>query len=491
MRRREFLAAGSACLVAPLLGAAEPREGVKRPNILYILTDQWRASATGYEGDPNVKTPNLDKLEKESLNFSNAVSVCPVCTPHRASLMTGRFPTSTGMFLNDAYLPDGERCIAEVLSEAGYATGYIGKWHLDGHGRDAFVPPERRQGWQYWKAAECEHNYRHSHYYANESPEKRYWEGDYDAFPQTRDAQKYIREHAGGTRPFALLVSYGGPHPPHPLAPEAYKDMYPPREIQLPPNVPQNMKAVARKAAQGFYAHCTALDKCVGDLLKTLEETGIVENTIFVFTSDHGETLGSHNVIPRMKQVPWSVSSRVPFLLRYPAAHGKKGRVIKTPLNTPDIFPTLTALAGVKTPENVEGEDLSALIIGQTGEMDRAALFMNVSPFSIRPSYRKPYRAIQTATHTYVRGLEGPWLLYDNVKDPDQLHNLVPEPEQAELVAALDARLQERLDAVGDAFHPGKWYLREWGYDVEAQSQALPMNPAAPDAAQAPKRKAQ
>ena len=155
-------------LLAPLaaLHAAEPSKRKPRPNIVYLLADQWRASATGYAGDPNVRTPNLDRLAREGLNFRNAVSVCPVCTPYRAALMTGRFPTSTGMFLNDAHLPEGELCMAEIFRQAGYVTAYIGKWHLDGHGREAYIPPDRRQGWEYWKAAECDHTYNHSHYYS-------------------------------------------------------------------------------------------------------------------------------------------------------------------------------------------------------------------------------------------------------------------------------------------------------------------------------------
>src|SRR5690554_4633373 len=165
----------------------------KRPNIVFILADQWRASALGYAGDPNVATPNLDRLAKESLNFRNAVSVCPVCTPYRASLLTGRYPTSTGMFLNDANLPESELCIAEVLQNSGYKTGYIGKWHLDGHGRKGYIPPERRKGFEYWKVAECDHNYNHSHYYSGHSKEMRYWDG-YDVFAQTKDASQFILE---------------------------------------------------------------------------------------------------------------------------------------------------------------------------------------------------------------------------------------------------------------------------------------------------------
>ncbi len=102
-------------------------EGAPKPNIVYLLADQWRASATGYAGDPNVQTPNLDRLAEQGINFRNAVAVCPVCTPYRAALMTGRYPTTTGMFLNDLYLPAEERTFAEIFRDAGYATGYIGK----------------------------------------------------------------------------------------------------------------------------------------------------------------------------------------------------------------------------------------------------------------------------------------------------------------------------------------------------------------------------
>ncbi|MCU0789340.1 MAG: sulfatase [Verrucomicrobia bacterium] len=397
-------------LVLPLLVAQLPTwsaVGATRPNIVYLLADQWRASATGYAGDPNVKTPNLDRLAQESQNFCNAVSVLPVCTPHRAALMTGRYPTSTGMFLNDAHLPDEELCMAEILGAAGYATAYIGKWHLDGHGRECYIPPERRQGWQYWKAAECDHNYNHSHYYTGDSDEKLYWEG-YDAFAQTRDAQQYLRDHAAHGRPFILMTAYGVPHFPHKTAPEKYKAMYPPDKIQLPPNVPPAMETRARQEAQGYYAHCTALDQCIGDLLSTLTETGLATNTLVVFTSDHGESLGSHGVPPTQKQVAWSESAQVPLLMRVP---GIAARTVTTPITTPDILPTLLALSGVTIPKSVEGEDLSPLLHSGR-DADRAALYMCVSPFARNVPREKlsEYRAIRTSRYSYVRGLQGPWL---------------------------------------------------------------------------------
>lgn len=434
----------------------------KMPSIVFVLTDQWRAAATGYNGDPNVKTPHLDALASEALDFQNAVSVCPVCTPYRAALMTGRFPTTSGMFLNDAYLPPDELCMAEIFAAAGYDTGYIGKWHLDGHGRHNYIPPERRQGWDYWKAAECDHNYNHSHYYTGRSDTKRFWKG-YDAFAQTRDAQQFISDHAAGDKPYVLVLSYGSPHFPHHTAPERFQAMYPPEEIELPPNVPQRQRARAKKESQGYYAHCTALDQCIGDLLKTIEESGDADETIVVFTSDHGEMMGSHDCRPWMKHVPYSEAAQVPFLLRYPGVYGREGRQVETPLTTVDILPTLLGLAGIEIPARIEGEDLSLSLREKEGAADRAALYMGVAPWV---HDKTEYRAIRTRRYTYVRNLEGPWMLYDDSEDRFQMNNLVGDAEHSDLVDELDTRLQSELRRIGDGFHPAEWYIAEWGFDV-------------------------
>ena len=453
----------AALLLASLsvLQAAEP---ATKPNIVILLTDQWRATATGYAGDPNVKTPALDRLAAECIRFRNAVSVCPVCTPYRAALMTGRWPTSTGMFLNDLYLPERELCMAQILKQAGYTTAYIGKWHLDGHGRGSYIPSDRRKGWEYWKAAECDHSYNHSHYYAGTSNEKKFWDG-YDAFAQTKDAREYIRQHARQGHPFALMVSYGPPHFPHDTAPQAYKELYPPERIRLPPNVPEAIRKKAQREAQGYYAHCTALDKCVSDVLSELNETGLEKKTIVVFSADHGEMMGSHGCPPSMKQQPWDEAAHVPLLVRYPAAHGHHGRVVQTAVTTPDILPTLLGLADVAIPATIEGEDLSPLIRGGPEQPDRAALYMGVAPFA-GSGFNKEYRAIRTGQSTYIRDLQGPWLLFDDEKDPYQLKNLVAAPEYATLRRQLDDRLQATLRKIGDPFRPAAYYIKQWGLKV-------------------------
>jgi arylsulfatase A-like enzyme len=188
-----------------------------RPNVVFVLADQWRASATGYAGDPNVKTPNLDGLARESVNFVNGVSGMPVCSPCRASLITGQRATTHGIFLNDAHLADEAVTLAKVMRAAGYETGMIGKWHLNGRGRLSFIPRENRQGFEYWKVMECTHEYNDSFYYAD-GPDRLKWEG-YDAIAQTGDARKYIEQHAKGEKPFLLCLWWGPPHNPYGTAP--------------------------------------------------------------------------------------------------------------------------------------------------------------------------------------------------------------------------------------------------------------------------------
>jgi arylsulfatase A-like enzyme len=244
------------------------------------------------------------------------------------------------------------------------------------------------------------------------------------------------------------------------------------------------MKKRARQEAQGYYAHCTALDRCVGDLMATLAETGSEENTIVVFTSDHGEMLGSHGCPPSMKQVPWNESAHVPFLLRYPSIPAARGRVVNTPITTPDILPTLLGLAAVPIPKTVEGEDLSDLIRHGREAADRAALYMEIAPFGPREFLRE-YRAIRTSRYTYVRGLDGPWLLFDDEKDPYQMENLVGKPERLALEKDLDHRLYAELKKIGDDFRPARAYIEQWGFDV-APFGSVPYTPNAKT--QSPKR---
>jgi arylsulfatase A-like enzyme len=456
-----LLGPASAADLAPVSTIAVPR---KRPNLVFVFADQWRAQAAGYAGDPNARTPHLDALAYQSVNFRTAVSGCPVCCPYRASLLTGQYPLTHGVFLNDAPLDNRAVSIAQAYNSANYHTSYIGKWHLDGTHRTAFIPRKRRQGFQFWKALGCTHNYNNSAYYADDNIKLK-WDG-YDAIAQTREAQRYIRDHAPDG-PFALFLSWGPPHAPYHTAPEKYRAMFKPQDIILRPNVPEADRDKAQKALAGYYAHIAALDDCIGDLAQTLDETGIADETIFVFTSDHGDMLYSHG--GQKKQQPWDESIRVPFLLRYPAVLGPEGRVIDTPINTPDIMPTLLGLGGVEIPNTVEGMDFSNFLKGQADASDTVALISCPSPFGQWNRNRggREYRGVRTARYTYVRDLKGPWLLYDNIKDPYQLGNLCNQSAHAALQHELEQILDRKLKETRDKFRSGRDYIKQWDYSVD------------------------
>ncbi len=468
-------------------GSCQSIQDIEKPNVLFILVDQWRGSALGYAGDPNVKTPNLDEFAQEATNFTNAVSVCPVCTPYRASLMTGRYPTTTGMFLNDAYLPPEELCLAEVFKANGYSTGYIGKWHLDGHGRHDYTPPERRQGFDFWMALECSHEYNKMRYYENDSPEMKIWEG-YSPFALSKVSSNYIDSARIEEQPFFLFISFATPHFPHATAPEEYKTMYPPDQLKLNPNVPVEIHEQVKSELSGYYAHCSATDKAIGDLLDKIRIDQLMQNTIIIFTSDHGEVMGAHSLRIKQKQVPYIEAAGVPFLIHTPS-NTIQNMAVDFPITTPDISTTLLALAGIEIPASFEGEDFSSILRGDNLYGDRAALYMCVSPFSlIRPEFKKEYRAIKTNRFSYVRDIDGPWLLFDDVEDPFQMANLVKDSANTQIQLRLDHLLMQELKKIGDDFRPAETYLDEWGYEVTPNGH-IPYQMHNQGKVQSPKRK--
>jgi len=458
----------------------ETRRIMTHPNVVFVLVDQMRAQATGYAGNPDVRTPTLDRLASQSVNFVNAVSGHPVCCPYRASLMTGQYPLTHGVYINDVPLETDAPALAEVFAAHGYQTAYIGKWHLYGspdgaYGRRrAYIPKEHRLGFEYWKGFECNHDYMASPYFEDEDPDPKMWEG-YDALAQTRDACQYIRDRADEDAPFFLMLSWGPPHNPYDAVPERYAALYGDAEIGLRPNVPADrvdgtdLRTQATETLRGYYAHITALDDAVAQLLETLDACDLADDTLFIFTSDHGDMHGSQGV--RRKQVPWDESIRVPLLLRYPRGLGMEARKLYTPINTPDFMPSLLGLCNLPIPSTVEGRNYAALIAGEmdeAGAMDfTPAAFLNypVSFAMSRAQGLPAYRGIRTARYTYVCTTQGPWLLYDNAEDPYQMDNLCDDPAYGALQARLDQALQSWLVRLGDDFLPGQVYLERDGLD--------------------------
>ncbi|MCM8823025.1 MAG: sulfatase [Candidatus Omnitrophica bacterium] len=437
---------------------------MKHPNVVFVFADQMRGQATGYAGDPNAITPNLDKLAAESIVFTNAVAGCPVCSPYRASLVTGQYPHTHGIFLNDLHLQHKAVSIADAFDSAGYNTGWIGKWHIDGHGRTRFTPPERRQGFKFWRAVECCHDYNHSVYYAD-TDRKLYWNG-YDAIAQAQEAKRYI-ENYQDSKPFALFVSWGPPHDPYDEAPEQFKKLFSPEKLVLRKNVQADFEEKARQWLAGYYSHISALDYALGIILETIRKVKLEDETILIFTSDHGDMLGSQGEFA--KQRPWDESILVPFLLRYPGLFGKKRKIFSTPFNVPHIMPTLLSLCGIKIPETVEGKDFTKALCGIEKPPEKEAILSCYCPFGqwTRKQGGREYRGLRTERYTYVRDLKGPWLFYDNEKDPYQLNNLCNNPDYEKIQSELEVLLREKLQETKDEFRPGEYYIEKWGYSVD------------------------
>ena len=448
------------------------KPSTKSPNIVFIFADQWRAQATGYNGDPNCETPVLDQLVGESINVTHAVSGCPVCTPYRASLMTGQYPLTNGVYINDVELDKDCLSIAQVFGSAGYDSCYIGKWHIYGspdgkYGRrKAYVPREHQLGFDYWKGFECTHDYNDSFYYYGEDSTRRRWDG-YDAFAQCKDAAAYIREHRSADRPFIQIISLGPPHFPLHTAPEEYRNRYRDRSIELRPNVPEGMREAAQEDLRGYYAHIAALDDCLALVLEAIRESGLENDTILAFTSDHGDMGGSQGLKTQIKLVPWDESIRVPLLIRWPALHGGEGKEIALPIDAPDLMPTLLGLCGLQIPDTVEGHDFSPYLRGDVSpDGSEAALLSVPAEFAtMRTTGMSAYRGIRTVRYTYARNTTGPWLLYDNESDLYQMNNLVNRSGFADLQAQLDSTLAGRLSEMDDAFRDGSYYLERDGFD--------------------------
>jgi arylsulfatase A-like enzyme len=464
---------------------------MNKPNIVFIFADQWRYHSFGYTGNTDIQTPNIDAFAAESTNVSNAVSNCPVCSPYRASLMTGQYPLTHGVIVNDVPVRQSSPGFGTLFKQNGYDTAFIGKWHINGQGRMDKIPENRRFGFDYWKVLECSHNYINSAYYDQDAEELSYWEG-YDAYAQTDDAITYMENHrqknlkTGRGNPFLMVLSWGPPHAPPPYLwnspydqyPEDVAGIYDSEQLTTRENVPQDSILMAKQAMEGYYSHCTALDRSFGKIREYLAASGLKENTLIVFTSDHGDMLGSHGLWK--KQVPFEESIRIPLLMSAPEESGiPAGEFNEAVIEPQDILPTLLGITGIPVPEIIEGYDYSSYFRGQKSIADDCALLALYQPGGqwYRDSDGGPYgytgreyRGIRTVSHTYVIDRNGPWLLFDNISDPNQIHNLIHSAPSARLAASLDSRLKQLLKERKDSFSDGDSLVKSYGYTPEYAS---------------------
>ena len=470
---------GLAC-VTPAQAETKPEHDAPRPpNVIVIVADQLRYQSTGYGGDPRAITPNLDRLAGQGINFRQCVANTPVCSAWRASFLTGKYASSTGMVVNELRLNPNQDSIAHMFARGGYACNLIGKWHLwatnANHGQiqSAYVPPgPYRMGFDAFWAG---YNFNHENFkawYFRDSPEPQRIEGFGDAkFVDLACGQ--VREYAEQQKPFFIILALSAPHDPwtkHNIPPKWYERF---KNVDFPlpatwsdtpdPYMDRNTdsekwttywKTHMTEFQRGYYALTAAVDEQVGRLLAAIDDAGVRDNTIVVFTSDHGEMLGAHGRV--FKMTFYEESARTPLLIRWPG-HIPAARSDAC-ISTVDLMPTLAGLTGSEIPKAVEGMDLSQLVLGKGGPEPEAALLQGMGHTYLWEDGFE-WRALRNQRFTYARYLrDGRELLFDNVADPLQRHDLALDDAHRDDLYRLRDQLNQRLGAIGDTFEKGSWY---------------------------------
>ncbi|ULL17998.1 sulfatase [Paenibacillus sp. H1-7] len=467
----------------------------KKPNILYVFADQWRRQAVGFRNEDPVITPNIDAFAAESLVFDHAVSCTPICSPHRAALMTGTYPQTNGVYTNcklgaDVALREDAIGIGDVLKREGYRTGYIGKWHLDlpeqnvseqpisgARDWDAYTPPgPKRHGFDEWYSYGTYDEHLTPHYWRDtpEMIQADQWSVEHE----TDRAIEFLRQRSGQEEPFALFVSWNPPHSPFDLVPDRYKRLYDHIPLRWRPNVKADGLAAhtgepfadgmdnLERYMRDYCAAVTGIDEQFGRLMQSLQELGMEQNTLVVLSSDHGELMGSHGLMAKHSWHEESIG--IPCVMRWPGRIGAGHTSLL--FNSVDIMPTLLGLAGLDVPQTVEGSDYSPAVLGLEPVSDEPA-FISAFPgrkdvieqFAAQglDNKRFGWRGVRTRRYTYVvhRGYSAVdpsfclRLLYDLEQDPYQLNPLTLQRASQHPVAhELEEKLRGWLSSVNDLF---------------------------------------
>ncbi len=458
-----------------------------QPNLVFVFADELRQQAIGIMGQDPVVTPNIDAFGAQSLVLTQAVSNCPICSPYRGMLFTGKYPVSNGVITNcysgtipyGIELSDDQRCLTDVLHDAGYHQGYLGKLHLHlpkeehtpytegwrgepgiGTFWDAYTPPgPGRHGIDFWYSYGCCDQHLTPHYWTGDAAvDERIDVDEWSVKHETDVAIDYIRNAGDALRdpekPFALFVSHNPPHMPFDQVPPeylaAYADKTPADLLTRPNVVDEQTDPRAYRAVKNYFAAITGIDQQFARILAALEEEGLEEETIVVFASDHGEMMGSHGLM--YKDVWYDESLLVPFIIRWPnrITPGTEDLLF----SAPDIMPTLLGLMGVDdgVPADVEGTDYSAVFLGQPCERPTSAFYFYAAPqFPDHPDRR----GLRTDRYTFVviRHEQGDeFILHDNVEDPYQLKNVAGQAP--DVIQALTAELNGWLSRTNDPWQP-------------------------------------
>jgi len=447
---------------------------MQRPNILLLYTDQQRWDALAAAGNPHIHTPNLDRLAAEGVLFENAFCNCPVCMPSRQSMLSGQYPSSLGCCCNGIEMRPDVPTLATVLRPYGYHAANIGKLHFLNHSNRDHREPHPTYGFDTmivsdepgcyddayiaWVAAHdrdaveacrvssppacvgprIDKQPRNTiHPYVFEGPEHL----THSAF--VADGMiTFLRAHRDRT--FFAIAGFFAPHAPL-NPPQRFVDLYDPSTLPLPAmNEGENSLGLSdeqwRKVKAYYYALVSHVDDQVGRILSALDELGLRDNTIVVFTSDHGEHLGDHG---RVQKGPPGLDScaHVPLLIRYPGQIGP-GRRAAELVEAVDLAPTLVDWCGVQAPPSFQGRSLRPLLAGQPYEL-RSSVFIE-----FRAPFAGSWKTVRTHEFKYCRSNEKEELLFNLAADPNELTNVAGDAAHGDALNAMRAELLDRWFSV-------------------------------------------
>ncbi len=439
-----------------------------RPNIVMLFVDQLRWSELGCYGNDVIRTPHLDRLACDGVRFTHAFTNFPSCSPARSTILSGRQARSNGVYANQnedhsAGRPTNrDTTLPETLAAAGYTTALIGKWHL--------APTPRTLGFQkYWLGGMGPggDGYMRGPWRAKGGIGKNHVYEGYTLVHQSELAADFMRSHRDC--PFFLYLTPSPPHMPIASLPEPYKSMYDPAKMPLRPNVWKNGQLPfdekwfkiylgehqpttlpegidLRDLYALYYGQITGVDDWAGRVLKTIEEMGLADNTIVLFSSDHGDLLGSHQLFNKNK--PYDEACRIPFLVRW-TGHIKPKVEDKQIISLVDVMPTLLDLCGMKIPDTVQGTSLAPVLRGQKETVGENVAYIETT----REEGLRTPRYLYWCNRTDQKGQR----LFDAEKDPYQMTNVIGDPAYAQAAAELRAKTKawrERTPSVKPVTEP-------------------------------------
>jgi N-acetylglucosamine-6-sulfatase len=458
-------AAGStACADSPRRAPNAPGQP---PNVVFILVDDMRWDDFAAGGHPFIETPNMDRLAHEGVRFLNAFATTPLCSPSRASLFTGQYARTHGIIDNTARPSHHLPVFSIDLQRAGYTTGFFGKWHM---GNDASPRP----GFNRWVALPGQGEAVDPHVNIDGQPQQ--LEG-YVTDVLTDHVDEFIRNASAAGKPFLAYLAHKAIHPNitqradgslevipgQPggfVAAERHRGRYAGRPMPRRPNaftVPADKPALMRKIGtlpplgretattddeiRGRLEMLLAVDDGLGRILATLEKASALDNTIIVFTSDHGYFYGEHG-LNEERRLAYEETIRIPLLIRYPSRI-KAGSVANELVLTIDLAPTVLSLAGVTPPPTMEGRSLLPLLTGDSRGWRTGFLVEYYSDTVFPRIFRMGYSAVRTDRYKYIeyRELQEMNELYDLQADPNEMRNLVTSPAAAPILESMRKEL--------------------------------------------------